>query len=158
MADRPPQPLVVATFCLVAAGFLVKAAVAPFHWTADTEAAAPSPVCLLFSGVMVVLGLYGTARVYWTVFAAALPPDVMRPALLVLGALTAVVAAVMYLLQRHLKRLLAYSTIAHARLFLTGLGALEGPGTAVYVLGHAGVKGALFLLARDRVQPLRHRG
>ncbi len=74
MADRPPQPLVVATFCLVAAGFLVKAAVAPFHfWTADAEAAAPSPVYLLFSGVMVVLGLYGTAPVYWTVFAAALP-------------------------------------------------------------------------------------
>ncbi len=65
----------------------------------------------------------------------------MRPALFVLGALTAVVGAVMYLLQRHLKRLLAYSTIAHVGLFLTGPGALDGPGTtgtAVYVLGHAG--------------------
>jgi multicomponent Na+:H+ antiporter subunit D len=60
------------------------------------------------------------------------------------------VGALMCFLQRHLKRLLAYSTIAHVGLFLTALATLDGPGTtgaALYVLGHAGVKGALFLLA-----------
>src|SRR5205823_9772325 len=52
--------------------------------------------------------------------------------------------------QRHLKRLLAYSTIAHIGLFLLGLAALSPLGTtgaALYIAGHAGVKGALFLLA-----------
>ena len=56
----------------------------------------------------------------------------------------------MALSQRHFKRLLAYSTIAHVGLFLIALGCLTESGTAgaiIYVAGHAGVKSALFLLA-----------
>lgn len=49
--------------------------------------------------------------------------------------------------QRHLKRLLAYSTVAHTGLFLIGLAQLDAAGiggVALYVLAHAGVKAALF--------------
>jgi multicomponent Na+:H+ antiporter subunit D len=56
----------------------------------------------------------------------------------------------MCLLQRHLKRLLAYSTIAHMGIFLTILGTGSASalgGIAVYVVGHAAVKGALFLFS-----------
>jgi multicomponent Na+:H+ antiporter subunit D len=145
-----PDALVIVAFVLIVTGFCVKAAMVPFHfWLADAHAVAPTPVCVLFSGVMVELGVYGVARVYWVVFGGTIPhPDVTR-AFIVFGALTAGVGAVMCFMQRHLKRLLAYSTIAHVGLFLMGFAVLSDDGTsgaAMYVAGHAGIKSALFLL------------
>ena len=62
-------------FALVACGLLVKAAVVPFHlWTADAYAVAPTPVCILLAGAFSELGLFGLARVYWTVFDGVLAP------------------------------------------------------------------------------------
>jgi multicomponent Na+:H+ antiporter subunit D len=152
LAGQRVDGLVIVAFVLVCTGFLVKAAAVPFHfWLADAHAVAPVPVCVLFSGVMVQLGLYAVARVYWTVFSGALTPDgsALRTLLLVLGAAGALLGAVMCLEQRHLKRLLAYSTISHSGTFLIGIGLLGPAGlaaTAVYVLAHGLVKAALFML------------
>ncbi|QKV91527.1 NADH dehydrogenase [Streptomyces sp. NA02950] len=147
---RAPDALVLAAFVLVTTGLLVKAAAVPFHfWLPDAHAVAPTPVCMLLSGVMVELGVYGVARVHRTVFSG--PGGIAQPAfshaLLVIGTGTALLGAVMCWQQRHLKRLLAFSTVAHTGLFLVGVAVLspEGvSGTALYVLGHAGVKAALF--------------
>ncbi|MGA5895610.1 complex I subunit 5 family protein [Streptomyces venetus] len=149
-AHGPPDALVLAGFVLVVTALLVKGAAVPFHfWLPDAHAVAPTPVCMLLSGVMVELGAFGVWRVYDTVFSGpgGLPaPDAER-ALVALGALTAVVGAVMCWYQRHIKRLLAYSTVAHMGLFLVGIGTLTpeaDDGVALYLLGHAGVKAALF--------------
>jgi len=90
--------------------------------------------------------------VYGTVFAGpgGIPAAGLTRALVTLGTLTAVTGAAMCWYQRHIKRLLAYSTVAHTGLFLVGLGVLipEGDdGIALYILGHAGVKAALFACA-----------
>ncbi len=116
IARHRPDGLVVVAFLLIIAGLLIKGSIVPFHfWLADAHAVAPTPVCVLFSGVMVELGLYGIARVYWSVFGYALGHrGAITGVFLALGLLTAVVGALFCFRERHLKRLLAFSTISHA--------------------------------------------
>jgi multicomponent Na+:H+ antiporter subunit D len=147
---RTASGLVVVAFVLVATGLLIKSAIVPFHfWLADAHSVAPTPVCVLFSGVMVELGLYAIARIYWSMFGTGLGHrPVIGHLFLALGLLTAVVGALFCFRERHVKRLLAFSTISHAGMFLAGLSWLTPlglAGAAVYVLGHGLVKAALFL-------------
>jgi multicomponent Na+:H+ antiporter subunit D len=150
ISHHRPGGLVTVAFLLVISGLLIKSAIVPFHfWLADAHAVAPTPVCVLFSGVMVELGLYGIARVYWSVFGQALGHRAaISHVFLALGVLTAVVGALFCFRERHVKRLLAFSTISHAGMFLAGIALLTPlglAGTAVYVAGHGLIKAALFL-------------
>ncbi len=153
LASHPADKLVLVAFAFISCGYLVKAAVVPFHfWLADAHAVAPSPVCVLFSGVMVEMGLYAVARIYWAVFNQTLHADIASLRILVvsIGAATAVLAAIMCFSQRNLKRLLAFSTISHVGLMTIGVGLFTAgglAGAAIYTLGHGLVKGGLFLAA-----------
>jgi multicomponent Na+:H+ antiporter subunit D len=97
----------------------------------------------------VELGLYAIARTYWSVFGAALGHHAAITAVLeTLGLVTALVGALFCFRERHVKRLLAFSTISHSGLFLTGIALLTPlalAGAAAYVIGHALIKAALFL-------------
>lgn len=151
LSHSGPDALVIGAFTLMTVGFLVKAAIVPFHfWLADAYSVAPTPVCLLLSAAMSELGLYALLRVYWTVFAGAFEgsEEAVRAVLVGAGALTAVVGGVMCFSQRHLKRMLAFATISHVGLFLIGIALLDPGGlggTAIYALADGAVKASLFV-------------
>jgi multicomponent Na+:H+ antiporter subunit D len=143
--------LVITAFTFILTGFLIKAGAVPFHfWLADAYAVAPTPVCILFASVIDALALYAVARIYWTVFEGSLGAhtEALRGILVGAGILTALLGGVMCFAQHDIKRLLAFSTISHVGILLTGIGLLTPKalaGAAMYVAGHAMTKASLFL-------------
>jgi multicomponent Na+:H+ antiporter subunit D len=151
LGGREPDGLVIVAMTLVFVGFLCKAAIVPFHfWLADAYAVAPAPVCAIFAAVMTDIGLVGVARIYWTAFS---PPfaghaHAVGDLLLWLGIVTALLGGTMAFLQRHLKRMLAYSVVCHIGIMLAGIGLLSSKGlagAAAMLLAHAFLTGGLFL-------------
>src|SRR3954453_4049433 len=137
LAHRPADGLVVGAFAFLAIGFMVKAAVVPFHfWLARALARGPPPACVIFSGVMSDLGIYAVARVYWTMFDGPLHPhlEAVRAVFLALGSVTAVWGALMCLGQHHVKRLLAFVTISQIGVALIGVGLFSAEGVAAAAL------------------------
>ena len=153
LAGQQPSGLVIVAMTLIMVGFLCKAAIVPFHfWIADAYAVAPAPVCLIFAGIVTDVGLFGVARVWFTVFDAAFGAHerFVGDTLLWLGIVTALVGGTMALVQQHLKRLLAFSVICHLGIILAGIGLLSTKGlagAAMLLLGHGLVTGGLFLAA-----------
>lgn len=148
-----PDILVIAALVLILAGLFVKGALVPFHfWLPDAHAVAPTAASVLFSGVMVEIAILALTRIWYIVFAGVLAPwrEGMGLLLVILGTITAIGGGLMSLLQRHLKRLLAFSTISHVGIMAAAAGFFNAEGQAgllVYLAGHGMVKGVLFLCA-----------
>jgi multicomponent Na+:H+ antiporter subunit D len=151
--------LVIAAFAFLMSGFFVKAAAVPFHfWLPDAHAVAPTSVCVLFSGIMVPLGLFGAIRLYATVFQGCFAETPVHWLFIASGAITAIFGGVMCFAEHHLKRLLAFSTISHTGLMTLAFGLWSRAaitGLFLYLVGHALVKASLFLCAGILLHRLR---
>jgi multicomponent Na+:H+ antiporter subunit D len=128
-------------------GFGLKAALVPFHaWLPDAHPSAPAPISAVLSGLLIkVSGVYAMTRIFLNVF--GLTPA-LSTVLMLLGAVSMVVAAFLALGQKDMKRMLAYSSISQVGLVVLGIGI----GTPLGILGglfhlfnHALAKGLLFL-------------
>ncbi len=136
VAERGPLLLLGAALILVGLSF--KVAAAPFHmWTPDVYEGAPTVVTAFMSVGAKAGGFAALLRVFVIAFPAAAPQ--WGAAFAVLAALTMVVGNFAALAQSNIKRLLAYSSIAHAGYILMAL-------PAAGRLGEAAVGSALFYL------------
>jgi proton-translocating NADH-quinone oxidoreductase chain N len=128
--------LLFAGIALVGTGLLFKIGAVPFHsWKPDVYQGAPTPITALMASCTVVSAFGALLRVFYVAF-GNLTWD-WRPALWVVAILTMVAGAVIAVTQTDIKRLLAYSSIAHAGFILT----------AVIATSVAGLSGSLFYLA-----------
>jgi hydrogenase-4 component F len=141
-----PQMVRIALL-LMLVGFATKAGLVPMHsWLPDAHSKAPASISALLSGLLVSCALYAIMRVQSV--ASLVIPGLFQDALLVLGSLSVLIATLLMLAQRDLKRLLSYSTIEHSGLvaLALSLGTPLGAFAAVYhVLCHACAKSAAFL-------------
>lgn len=114
---------------MVLVGLLFKVGAVPFHaWTPDVYQGAPTPVTAFMAACTKVAAFGALVRIFYVVL-----PDLqwdLAPALWAVAILTMVVGTVAALLQTDMKRMLAYSSIAHAGFVLTGIIALTQDGLA----------------------------
>ncbi|MDH7493246.1 MAG: proton-conducting transporter membrane subunit [Candidatus Saccharicenans sp.] len=128
-------------------GFGLKAALVPFHaWLPDAHPSAPAPISAMLSGLLIkVSGIYALFRVIYSVIGIT---PALSQLLMALGTVSMVVAALLALGQKDVKRMLAYSSISQVGYIVLGL-ALGTPlgiaGALFHLFNHAVAKGLLFL-------------
>jgi NADH-quinone oxidoreductase subunit N len=146
----PSSPVLLVSFILVFAGFGYKIAAAPFHmWCPDVYQAAPTPITMFLSVAPKAAGFGALLRVTYLIFtepsssqstgiAAAVVRGIDWPYLImVISAITMTIGNLSALGQQNVKRLLAFSSVAHAGYILMG----------VAMVGELGVASVLFYLA-----------
>jgi NADH-quinone oxidoreductase subunit N len=134
-AFDPSNPLAIAGLAFVVVGFAFKISSVPFHqWTPDVYEGAPSAVTA-FMSVTVKLAAFAA---FLRVLALSFEPvgTLLQDVIWVLAAATVVVGNVMAVIQDNVKRLLAYSSIAHAGYLLIGFvpGTSAGYSAVVFYL------------------------
>lgn len=149
----PPVTLSVIGGCLVV-GLFVKSGIAPAHfWLPDAHSSAQTPVSAMLSGVLVKAPIYLLIRLSLLLF---LPVKIeIFHVIMFFGVLSVILGHLMAFQQEDLKRLLAYSTVAHIGTIIIGLGCGSSLGVSAAVyhsFNHMAAKMGLFLVAGALVE------
>ncbi len=135
-------------FMSFAIAFAVKVPLVPFHtWLPDAHTEAPTAGSVILAGVMLKLGTYGFLRIGLNLFPEA--ATTFAPLFLTLAVIGIIYGAVCATMQTDLKRLVAYSSVAHLGFIVLGIFSLTVQGVSGGVLqmvNHGITTPALFLL------------
>ncbi len=135
-------------FLAFALGFAVKVPMFPLHtWLPDAHTEAPTAGSVILAGVMLKLGSYGFIRFGLYLFPEA--AERLAPLFLTLGVIGIVYAAIVATMQKDLKRLVAYSSVAHMGFIVLGIFAFNSQGlegAVLQMVNHGISTGALFIL------------
>jgi NADH-quinone oxidoreductase subunit N len=152
MASGPHATLALLAVGLLAVGFAFKVSAVPFHmWTPDAYEGAPT-IVTAFMSTGVKAAAFGA---FVRVFLSTLEPMQGQwvPVLSVIAGVTMIVGTVVGVLQTNIKRMLAYSSIAHAGYLLLGIVAANSAGKAAvlfyllaYAIANLGALGIVALL------------
>lgn len=143
------QAIRLVAFLSLVIGFLIKLAAIPFHtWLPTAHVEAPTPISLVLAAVLLKVGGYGLIRTAYNIF----PEGALYYGFWIglLGIVSISYAALNALAMQDLKRMIAYSSIAHMGFFLLGLASLtyEGVNGALYqMVSHGFISAMLFLVA-----------
>jgi NADH-quinone oxidoreductase subunit M len=129
-------------------GFAIKVPMFPFHtWLPDAHTEAPTAGSVILAAVLLKMGTYGFVR-----FSLPILPDATRQLLLpmvVLSIIGIIYGALVTMVQKDMKRLIAYSSVSHLGFVMLGLFALNPmgvTGSVLQMINHGISTGALFLL------------
>ena len=143
-----PGPVLVGTLILILLGFGFKVALVPLHfWAPDVYEGAPTPVTAFLSTASKAAGFAVLVRVMIAVFPSILAD--WQTVIAILAALSMTVGNAVALTQHNIKRLLAYSSIAHAGYALLGVAAASQLGVVsvvYYFLVYAATQMAAFAI------------
>ena len=135
-------------FAAFAIGFAVKVPLFPLHtWLPDAHTEAPTAGSIILAGVMLKLGTYGLVRFGLYLFPHA--SKQLAPALLTVATIGVIYGALVAVVQKDLKRLVAYSSIAHLGFIVLGTFAFTSQGltgATLQMVNHGVSTSALFLL------------
>ena len=129
-------------------GFAIKVPMFPFHtWLPDAHVEAPTAGSIILAAVLLKMGTYGFVR-----FALPILPDGTRellPWVVALSIIGIIYGALVSLVQRDMKKLVAYSSVSHLGFVMLGMFALNPmglKGSVIQMVNHGISTGALFLL------------
>ena len=129
--------------------FAIKMPIFPFHtWQPDTYTSAPTAGTMLLSGIMLKMGIYGV--IHWLIPIAPIGFANWRELAIILSIIGVVYASIIAFTQKDMKRLIAYSSIAHVGLISAGIFAwnVQGlQGAVLQMLNHGiNVIGLFFVI------------
>lgn len=139
-------------FVFIFVGFGTKAGLVPMHaWLPDAHSKTPSPISAMLSGLLLNVALFTILRYKLIVDSTFGNSGWTNTFFLVFGLVSVALPAIILLVQRNYKRMLAYSSIEHMGLmtFGFGLGSIGTIAATMHMVGHAFTKSALFFAAGE---------